>query len=518
MTTKRNTTMVEDVDRDSVSIDKEAQTTSHQIKPGMTAEDAEWLASVPPQEQARIYHKVDRRLVPMLALLYLIAHLDRANIGNAKIEGLEASLGMQGTDYNIVVGIFFVPYVLCEVPSNLLLAKFNKASWYMGTLVVSWGIVMTLTGVVQNFGGLLATRFLLGVFEAGFFPGAIWIVSQWYPPQKTQSRMAMFYLSSALSGAFSGLLAAGIAQMRGVGGYEGWRWIFILEGILSVAVGIASFFLLPDSPGTASWLKPDEARFLELMHVSSRGAKLSHEGEKDKKHHWKTLWQVLCDKQLYLQALVFASNSVPNYGLKFTMPQIIKNMGYTSTRAQLLTAPPYTCGAIAAVLSAYFADRVTWRMPFIVASQSILVVAYSVLFVFAPRIASNVPLCYTMVFLACIGVYPILPGCNAWTINNLANAEKRAMGIAFMICIGNLGGLPGSFIFLSSESPRYPTGFGTSLAFAAAGIVSALTLEFCYHSHNKKYENVTEEEIREKYSDEELDKLGNKSPLFKYAL
>ena len=92
------------------------------------------------------------------------------------------------------------------------------------------------------------------------------------------------------------------------------------------------------------------------------------------------------------------------------------------------------------------------------------------------------------------------------------------MGIAFMICIGNLGGLPGSFIFLSSESPRYPTGFGTSLGFAAAGIVSALTLEFCYHSHNKQYEGVTEEEVREKYSDEELDKLGNKSPLFKYAL
>jgi MFS family permease len=134
--------------------------------------------------------------------------------------------------------------------------------------------------------------------------------------------MAMFYLSSALSGAFSGLLAAGIAQMRGLGGYEGWRWIFLLEGILSVVVGVSCFFLLPDSPATASWLKPDEARFLELMHISSRGAKTTHDGEKDKKHHWKTLWQVLCDKQLYLQALVFASNSVPNYGLKFTMPQV----------------------------------------------------------------------------------------------------------------------------------------------------------------------------------------------------
>jgi MFS family permease len=170
------------------------------------------------------------------------------------------------------------------------------------------------------------------------------IVSQWYPPQKTQSRMAMFYLSSALSGAFSGLLAAGIAQMRGVGGYEGWRWIFLLEGILSVVVGISCFFLLPDSPGTASWLKPDEARFLELMHVSSRGAKFTHEGEKDKKYHWKTLWQVLCDKQLYLQALVFASNSVPNYGLKFTMPQVSLPPSYYNTHnmAPPLTNPPRT--------------------------------------------------------------------------------------------------------------------------------------------------------------------------------
>lgn len=193
-------------------------------------------------------------------------------------------------------------------------------------------------------------------------------------------------------------------------------------------------------------------------------------------------------------------------------------MGYTSTRAQLLTAPPYACGAIAAVTSAYFADKLTWRMPFIVASQCLLVIAYSVLFVFAPNIADNVPLCYVMVFLACISVYPILPGCNAWTINNLANAEKRSMGIAFMICIGNLGGLPGSFIFLQRESPQYPTGFGTSLAFGGAGLVSALLLEYFYWSHNKKWEKVPEEEIRAKYSDEELDRLGNKSPLFRYAL
>lgn len=161
---------------------------------------------------------------------------------------------------------------------------------------------------------------------------------------------------------------------------------------------------------------------------------------------------MVTDWQLYLQGIVFWSNCVPNYGLKFTMPSIIANMGFESTTAQLLTAPPYvsgcptrpssmlltdfrlqTCGAIAAVLSALWADKLSWRMPFIVAHQLMLVVAFSVLFSFAADIQNNVPLCYIMVCLACIGLYPIIPGNNSWTINNLAGAEKRATGIAFMV-------------------------------------------------------------------------------------
>lgn len=127
--------------------------------------------------------------------------------------------------------------------------------------------------------------------------------------------MAMFYLSSALSGAFSGLLAAGIAQMNGLGGYEGWRWIFLIEGIASVVVGVSTFFLLPDSPKHASgWLKPDEQRFLELSHISTRGVKAK---ETKKGFRWGVLWSIFTDWQLYLQMLIFMSNSVPNYGLKF---------------------------------------------------------------------------------------------------------------------------------------------------------------------------------------------------------
>ena len=335
--------------------------------------------------------------------------------------------------------------------------------------------------------------------------------------------MALFYMTSALAGAFSGLLAAGIAKMDGIGGYEGWRWIFIIEGLGSFLAGVLTFFVLPDSPKLSKWLAPEEARFLECMHRASRGQRTENEGgdqgtTKKKRFRWGILWTVIKDWQLYLQAIVMASNSVPNYALKVTMPQIIRNMGFTSQTSQLLTAPPYACGAVSAVVAAFYADRFTWRMPPIVASQSLLVIAYAILFVKADAIEDNVALCYFCVFLACVGIYPIIPGALAWTINNLAAAEKRAMGIGFMMSMGNSGGLIGSFIFLDKEKPKYPTGFGGSLAFAAAGMVCALTLEFLYWKSNKRDEKMTEEEVREKYTDGQLYKMGDRSPLFRYGL
>lgn len=441
--------------------------------------------------------------------------------GNAKIEGLEDDLNMTGDDYNVAVALFFIPYILCEVPSNMILAKFKRPSYYIGILVVSWGTIVTMAGVVQSFGGLCATRFLVGMFEAGFFPGSVWLISQWYPPNKTQSRNALFYVSSAASGAFSGLLAAGIAQMDGIGGYGGWRWIFIIEGIISVLLGVASFFLLPDTPSLSGrWLTADEQKYLNLMHFVSRGGMkpVVETGESKKHFKWKNFKQLISDPRIYLQAMVCASNTVPNNGLKFTMPTIIRNMGFRSTNAQLLSAPPYFAGAVAAVLSGLWADKRSRRMPPIIFFQALVVISMAVLFNFAPRITSNVPLCYTMVVLACIGVYPIVPACNAWTVNNLAGAEKRVMGIAFMVTMGNTGGFIGSWIFKQSEAPRYPTGFGTSLAFGAAGIVAALWLEFLYARHNRKWAGVTKEEILERYSLEELDDLGDRSPFFKYSL
>jgi predicted MFS family arabinose efflux permease len=285
--------------------------------------------------------------------------------------------------------------------------------------------------------------------------------------------------------------------------------------------GVLTFFLLPDSPLLAKrWLKPDEQRYLQLMLYVTRGEKRAQieDPKRARRFKWATVMQVFTDGHIYLQALICASNTVPNNGLKFTMPQIIRNMGFTSTNAQLLSAPPYFAGAVAAVVSSLWADKLSRRMPFIVFFQSIVVVSMGVLFQYAPHIATDIPTCYAMVVLACLGVYPIVPGCNAWTVNNLAAAEKRSMGVALMVTVGNVGGFIGSWIFLNKEAPRYPTGFGTSLAFAAAGIVAALLLEYLYWRHNKKWEVVPREEIQRQYSEEQLYQMGDRAPTFKYSL
>ncbi|KAL2848910.1 major facilitator superfamily domain-containing protein [Aspergillus pseudoustus] len=475
------------------------------------------------EEHDKTFRKVDWRLMPMLMALYLIANLDRANLGNAKIEGLEADLNMTGNDYNIANMMFFIPYILCEVPANSLLIKFHRPSTWIGIIVTAWGIVMTCSGFSQNFGGLVGCRVLLGVFEAGFFPGAVYILSQWYPPRMTQFRMSLLYCAAAMSGAFSGLLAAAIAKMSGLGGYNGWRWIFLLEGALTVLLGLASFFILPDSPSQSSrWLSEKEIGYLDALYRKYRAAHRQQDhplNEAPTSHQkWKVVFSVLTDWQIYLQGLIFMSSSVPTYALKFTLPQIMVNMGFSSTDAQLLSAPPYVAGAISAIVVATFADRVFWRLPFIVGPQLCLMIAYAVLFSYSAEISSHVALCYTFVHVATISVYPIVPGANTWTLNNLAGQTKRAMGIALMIAVGNCGGIIGSLIFVADEKPRYETGWGTSLGFICAGAVSATTLEVIYKLINKRRDRRSREEIEATYSAEQLEAMGDRSPLFRYSL
>ncbi|KAL5042504.1 hypothetical protein BDW71DRAFT_216953 [Aspergillus fruticulosus] len=500
-------------DIENISREKDVAMHVEHAAHGLSPGDEEFLAHFSDEEKKRVLRKW--RLLPMLVVLYLFAYIDKTNIGNAKIEGLLPSLGMSGAQYNVALAIFFVPYVLAEVPSNIILNRCKRPSIYLGTLIFIWGVIMLCTGFIQNFDSLLAIRFLLGLFEAGFLPGAVLVISKWYLPGESQTRIAILYTSAASGGAFSGLLAFGIAKMDGLAGYEGWRWIFIIEGLATIALAIISFFLLLDSPSlSSSWLTPSEIRFLELRQLAN-----SVRSPHNKKGvSWSAISSVLTDWKIYLLILGSWSNAVPNYAMKFTMPQIITGMGFTSARAQLLTIPPYALGALSAFTFSIFADKYTWRMPFIVVPQLAQVVAFSILYTHAAEIEDNIALCYFGVCLACFGMYPILPGVNAWNVSNTPHLAKRAVAIGYLICMGNVGGLIGSFIYKQDEAPRYVTGYGNSFAFAAAGIVACLVLEFALFRLNRGKEWVSEEEVRARYTDSELEEMGEKSPLFRYTL
>ncbi|KAJ9491643.1 hypothetical protein VN97_g1570 [Penicillium thymicola] len=483
---------------------------------GLASEDADFYRNFSPEKRKGLIRKIDIRLIPMLAVLYLISHLDRANIGNAKILGLAEDLGLSGIQYNIALSLFFVPYILLEVPSNIILKRFARPSVYLGILIVSWGSIMTLTGVVKDFGGLLAMRLLLGIFEAGFFPGSVYLCSLWYMPRELGTRVGAFFCASALSGAFSGLLAAGISKMDGIGGYAGWRWIFIIEGLITVILGIGCFFLLIDSPQLSTrWLDQDEIRYMGIQQFIKDGGQLNEEQEKTT---LKDIWGVMKNWRLYLLAYIMMCQSACNYGTKFTLPSITKTMGFQDTNAQLMTVPPFIAGAISAIAFTNISDRYNWRFPFVAAPLILIIIGYAIIIGLKGQLEAHVGAGFFAMIIACMGIYPVYPATASWAINNLAPSKRRAIGSALNICMGNTGGVIGSYMYLDRESPTYLTGFGLSLAFGISGLLVACIVELSVVYANRRNGRLSEAEVREKYTDEQLLSLGDRSPLFRYLL
>ncbi|ERF73511.1 hypothetical protein EPUS_07716 [Endocarpon pusillum Z07020] len=209
-----------------------------------------------------LMRKIDSRLLPAVTLLYLCSFLDRSNVGNARLEGLSSDLDMTGNQYLTSLTLFFIGYVLFEVPCNIVLKRTSPKFW-LPTMTLMWGTVCTLMGVSQSRIGFFIVRFFLGVTESGLFAGVVFYLSMWYKRDEVHFRVALFFSAASLAGAFGGILAWGIAHMRGVGGYAGWRWIFILEGLLTVSVGAGAYLFIFNYPDTAGILTRDERIFIQ---------------------------------------------------------------------------------------------------------------------------------------------------------------------------------------------------------------------------------------------------------------
>lgn len=224
--------------------------------------------------------------------------------------------------------------------------------------------------------------------------------------------------------------------MDGLRRVQGWCWIFLIEGAITVAAGLLMPLLIINSAEKASWLSTDEKRYIDLRLQLSGVRTVTDEGDK---FSFKLLFQTMIDWKIWLGIILAWANSVPNAAFKFTMPQIIKQFGFVTQAAQLLTIPPYFCGGLSAWLVGRYSDRLAWRMPFIVGPLSVLIRAMAILFELSGNIKGNFGAMYFGMVLAQVGIYPLLPGISAWVGNNLAPSWKRSMGLAWLLAAGNLG-------------------------------------------------------------------------------
>ncbi|KAH9835024.1 MFS general substrate transporter [Rhodofomes roseus] len=475
--------------------------------------DAEDKALGPPtltaEEERILWRKVDLRIVPILTVMYLCSYLDRANIGNAKLQGLVTQLGLTGNKYNIALTMYYIPYCLLECPANLVLKKFRPSRWLPGITVV-WGIVMTLMGIVKTYPQLVGVRICLGIAEAGLFPGVVYYMTIWYPRHMLQFRIGLFYGGASAAGAFSGVLAYGISFMSGTGGLLGWSWIFIIEGLLTMVVSIISFFVIVDFPDTATFLTQKERAYLTWRKKYDNSS-VGEEEHFEMRH----LKSALCDWQVWLQMLMFMTIVAPMLGISLFLPSIINGFGYGTAISQLLTVPAYIVATIVLIIVAIWSDHVKLRSPFILGGLLMCLVGFAI------NISNaSIGARYFGTYLCAAGSYATLPGVISWLGNNLAGQYKRGVGMAVQIGIGNLASLIVSNIYLSKDAPRYIMGHALELMFIGIGLVNLPILVGLYRWENAKRDEM-QRAMAEKgieYSDEELRRLGDRAPDFRYTL
>ncbi|KAL3961126.1 hypothetical protein ACCO45_006243 [Purpureocillium lilacinum] len=474
----------------------------HQLE-SQTDRPEEDLPAYDDAETRRILRKADWRVIPCLAAMYLVSFIDRSNIGNAKVAGMNKDLHLTGMQYNIALTAFFIPYALLEIPCNVIL-KLTRPSIWMPSIMLAWGIVMTLTGIVKDFKGLVICRVFLGITESGFFPGATYLLTVWYRRYEVQTRMVVFYASVSLSGAFSGLLAYAIQYMEGIAHLGGWSWIFILEGLATIVIAICMYIFLPDGPATAKFLTQEEKRFIITRLETETGSGEGRTTNSDKLTV-RQVMEALKEWRIYVAVVIYWGNTVAVYAFSVTIPTVIRDLGYSAANAQLMTIPVYVCAMICAVVSAMLSDRYKQRSSFILGAC--VTAALGLLALIASPHPNYPGLTYGFLFLAASGLYSIIVPAICWIANNLAPSGKRAVGMAMLISGGNLGGIVGSNIFLER---RHLT--------IGPAIVSVLVLRWRYKKDNTARDKMTLAEIRAKYTDDELVRLGDASPLWRYAL
>ncbi|CAK4032134.1 MFS general substrate transporter [Lecanosticta acicola] len=436
----------------------------------------------------RIVRRIDLRLLPVLATVYSFALIDRVNLPNARIAGMDQDLSLStGSRYTLVTMIFFIPYVIFQFPANIIIRKLGACLW-LSSLVCAWGIVSIGIGFTQRWTELLGCRVLLGILEAGYYPGCIFLLSCWYLRFEVQKRFSAFYLLALLSSGFSNILAYGLSQMEGVGELRGWRWIFILEGIITVALGLLGYVFIIDFPDKSTnpglllrkpFLTIDEASIVLERIDKDRG-----DAVVDKLTPKKVL-SYLRDWKIWEYAWLYLLNNTVTYSFGFFLPIILKgDMGYSTAMSQVLAFPPYVAAAPWMFLTAWLADHYHKRGVVLIFNCAAAVVGVAMMGFAISSPATR----YAGVFLGVCGSNSNVPTILSYMHNNIVGQMKRSVASALIIGGGAIGGIVASNIFRQQDAPRYMPAMATVIATQAMSILHVVKNFYVYGRMNRMAE------------------------------
>lgn len=432
------------------------------------------------QEQRAIIHRVDRRLVITCGLLYCFSLIDRGNLGAASIAGMTKDLKLDvGFRYSTIVLVFYAFYVLFQPLATYLCRQIGPRI-FLAVITILWGLIAMSFGFVKSWTHMLALRIVLGIFESGIYPSIAYLLATWYSRYDVGKRFSSFYILGCIANAFSGILAYGLMQMDGVGGEAGWRWIFIMEGILTCLVSFVAYFTLVDFPEKSdrSW------RFLNTKERDFIVRRINKDRD-DAIPEPFTLKRFLTpalDPKIWMFALISFFIITVTTSISVFLPIILRNgMGFSIAAAQCLTAPPYGLACILIYLSAYIGDRLHSRGPILIGNAIIALVGLPIM-----GFASSNGARYFGVFLVTAGTNANIPTSLAYQANNVRGQWKRAFCSALFVAFGGIGGIAGGTIFRTQDKPRYLPGIGAAIACNCLVIIFVLILSGFFIRANKK--------------------------------
>ncbi|ATY59387.1 major facilitator superfamily transporter [Cordyceps militaris] len=431
-------------------------------------------AKTDPKEIALV-KKLDRWIMPMLWSMYWLNYLDRNAIALARLNHLEDDLNLTSTQYQTCVSILFVGYIIGQVPSNMFLTR-TRPSRYMGIMMMLWAIVSALTAVSKDYIGLLLTRFFLGVTEAPYYPGAVYLLTIFYTRKEVATRIAILYTGNILATAFAGLIAAGIFHgMDGAAGLAGWKWLFILQGAVTFVIAIIGFFLLPDFPLTTWWLTQEER---DLAYNRMELDTVANQGETST---WKGLQQAAKDPVVWVFCGMAHMHLAAN-GFKNFFPTVVQTLKFNTTITLVLTCPPYLIAGAVTILLSWSSGKMNERTWHITLSKAVAVIGFA-----CAAATLNTVGRYVSMVVFTIGTYGVNSLILGWCGSVCGQTkEKKAAAIGLVTMIMNISFIWTPYLWPKSDGPRYAIAMASSAGFSIATAVLAWIAKLIMLRRNRK--------------------------------